>query len=110
MDDAVGAVAVQGYAGFIGVVITGFVLWGFPSSPYEGYAEINPLGQFVGALIMFWGLGFIPAFILAQILKAADLLRIPREVELLGLDFDSQRTYEAAHAEVRAAEQAEHAS
>ena len=33
IDDAVGAVAVHGYAGFLGVVAVGFVLWGYPSSP-----------------------------------------------------------------------------
>ncbi len=110
IDDAVGAVAVHGYAGFIGVVVAGFVLWGNPSSPYEGFAVTTPWGQFAGAVIMFWVLGFIPAWIVAKILKSMDLLRIPREVELLGLDFDSQRAYEAAHAEVRTAEQAEHAS
>jgi ammonia channel protein AmtB len=110
IDDAVGAVAVHGYAGFIGVVVAGFMLWGHPSSPYEGFAAITPWGQFAGAVIMFWVLGFIPAWIVAKILKSMDLLRIPREVELLGLDFDSQRAYDAAHAEVRSAEQAEHAS
>ena len=45
IDDAVGAVAVHGYAGFIGLIIAGFMLWGQPSSPFEGYATINPLGQ-----------------------------------------------------------------
>ena len=44
-------------------------------------------------MIMFWGLGFIPGYILSWLLKKANLLRIPREVELAGLDF-------AAHAEV----------
>ena len=110
VDDAVGAVAVHGYAGFIGVFVAGFVLWGHPSSPYEGFATISPWGQFAGAVIMFWVLGFIPAWIVAKILQSFDLLRIPREVELLGLDFDSQRAYERAHAEVRSAETAEHAS
>ena len=33
IDDAVGAVAVHGYTGFLGVVVAGFVLWGYPSSP-----------------------------------------------------------------------------
>ena len=33
IDDAVGAVAVHGYTGFLGVFIAGFVLWGYPSSP-----------------------------------------------------------------------------
>ena len=86
VDDAVGAVAVHGYAGFFGVVVAGFVLWGYPSSPTDGYASINPLGQFVGALIMFGLLGFLPGWIMAKILNGFGLLRIPRQVELMGLD------------------------
>ncbi len=105
IDDAVGAVAVHGYGGFIGVVVAGFMLWGQPSSPYEGYAHINPLGNFIGAVIMF-ALGFIPTYILAKILSGADLLRVPREVELVGLDFATNEAYEAAVADVTAAERA----
>ena len=104
IDDAVGAVAVHGYAGFIGLVICGFVLWGHPSSPYEGYAAINPLGQFVGAIIMFFVLGFLPGWIVAKILAAAGMLRIPKQVELLGLDFRTNQEEQAAAAEVRAIE------
>lgn len=86
IDDAVGAVAVHGYGGFLGVVIAGFMLWGYPSSPTEGYAAISPWGNFVGAVIMFLVLGFIPAYVVSKILKAFGLLRIPREIELVGLD------------------------
>ena len=86
IDDAVGAVAVHGYAGFFGVVICGFMLWGYPSSPNPEYASINPLGQFIGAIIMFGVLGFLPGFIAAKILNGMGILRIPREVELAGLD------------------------
>jgi ammonia channel protein AmtB len=86
IDDAVGAVAVHGYAGFFGVVIAGFVLWGYPSSPDPTYASINPIGQFIGAIIMFGLLGFLPGWITAKILNSFGLLRIPREVEIMGLD------------------------
>jgi len=103
IDDAVGAVAVHGYAGFIGLVICGFVLWGYPSSPYEGYATINPMGQFLGAIIMFFVLGFLPGFIVAGILKMLGILRVPREIELLGLDFADNDAAEAAAADVRSA-------
>ena len=109
VDDAVGAVAVHGYAGFIGLVIAGFVLWGHPSSPYEGFAAINPIGQFIGAIIMFWVLGFIPAWVVAKILASKDLLRIPREVELLGLDFHSNQAADAARREVADAVRSESA-
>ncbi|MCX7646649.1 MAG: ammonium transporter [Rhodobacteraceae bacterium] len=106
IDDAVGAVAVHGYAGFLGLVICGFVLWGYPSSPYEGFATVNPLGQLLGALIMFGVLGFLPGWITAKILHAFGALRIPREIEILGLDFEDQMEEERARAEVRAAEKA----
>lgn len=106
IDDAVGAVAVHGYAGFIGLIICGFMLWGQPSSPYEGYAAINPLGMFIGAIIMFGVLGFLPAWIVSKILNAMGLLRVPAKVELEGLDFKIDQEYEAAMAEIEAAEKA----
>ncbi|MCZ6523523.1 MAG: ammonium transporter [Alphaproteobacteria bacterium] len=86
IDDAVGAIAVHGYAGCFGVVAAGFVLWGHPSSGFEGYAAITPWGQFAGAVIMFWVLGFVPAWVLCRILKAVNLLRIPPQIEIIGLD------------------------
>jgi len=109
IDDAVGAVAVHGYAGFYGVVIAGFVLWGYPSSPNPEYASINPLGQFIGAIIMFGLLGFIPGWIAAKILNAFGVLRIPKEIELIGLDTavniqrlkDEQEVLAAEHEELK---------
>jgi ammonia channel protein AmtB len=106
IDDAVGAVAVHGYAGFIGLVIAGFLLWGYPSSPYEGYATVNPLGNTIGAVIMFFVLGFVPGWILATILNSFGLLRVPRQVELMGLDFRTLHEEELARQEVRNIEKA----
>jgi ammonia channel protein AmtB len=82
------------------------MLWGVPSSPYEGFAAITPWGQFIGAIIMFFVLGFVPAFIGAKILNAFGVLRVPREVELLGLDFSSDEAYQEAVREVSMAEEA----
>jgi ammonium transporter, Amt family len=104
VDDAVGAIAVHGYAGFAGLVIAGFMLWGHPSSPFEGYAAINPLGQLIGAVIMFGVLGFLPTFVLCRILKAMGQLRIPYEVELVGLDLAHYRDRYLDEEEVRQAE------
>jgi ammonia channel protein AmtB len=109
IDDAVGAVAVHGYAGWFGVVIAGFVLWGYPASMNPDYATISPWGQFVGAWIMFGLLGFLPAWIVAGILKKMNLLRIPPHVELAGLDLadyegrylDESEVYEAELNEAR---------
>ncbi|MDQ3052563.1 MAG: ammonium transporter [Actinomycetota bacterium] len=101
IDDAVGAVAVHGYAGFFGVVVAGFVLWGYPAaapveanaalfgSTAEGFPAINPLGNLLGAIIMFFVLGFLPAFGVAKLLNRFGLLRVPRAVELAGLDTHS---------------------
>jgi ammonia channel protein AmtB len=86
IDDAVGAVAVHGYAGSFGVITCGFMLWGYPALA-DGSVTINPVGQIIGAIIMFVVLGFIPTYIVAGILKAMGVLRIPREVELAGLDY-----------------------
>ena len=52
------------------------------------YAPINPIGMTIGAVIMFGVLGFLPGWILAKILHAAGKLRIPRDVEIAGLDYN----------------------
>ena len=88
IDDAVGAVAIHGYCGTIGVIVAGFVLWGYPSSPNAGYTPITPWGQLAGAVIMFFVLGFAPCYLATWGLKKAGVLRIPWEVELAGLDHD----------------------
>ena len=106
IDDAVGAVAVHGYSGVVGLIISGFLLWGAPSSPFEGFAAVNPLGQFVGAVIMFGVLGFLPGFIVAKFQAAAGALRIPAEVELQGLDYAEHHSYEDAKAAIIAADKA----
>ena len=52
------------------------------------YAPINPLGMIIGAIIMFGVLGWLPGWIIAKILHGMGKLRIPREVELAGLDYN----------------------
>jgi ammonia channel protein AmtB len=102
IDDAVGAVAVHGYAGVVGLIICGFMLWGYPSSGYEGYAAINPIGMIIGAIIMFGLLGFLPGWIIAKVLNGMGKLRIPHEVELAGLDFNYMEAAKADEAAVAA--------
>lgn len=103
IDDAVGAVAVHGYAGSIGVIIAGFVLWGYPASPaYD--VTINPLGQIIGAFIMFFVLGFLPCYIVGWILKKANMLRIPPEIEIAGLDYSEVIAADAEAGELLEAE------
>jgi ammonia channel protein AmtB len=99
IDDAVGACAVHGYGGMFGVIVAGFMLWGYPAAPLlsepgsawfgstaEGLPAITPIGNIIGAFIMWGVLGLIPGWILAKILDAFGLLRVPREVEIVGLD------------------------
>ena len=109
IDDAVGAVAVHGYAGCLGLVIAGFVLWGHPATAgyYENVAVITPWGQFLGAVIMFWVLGFLPAFVVANILKSMGKLRVPPAVELVGLDMTADRAEELDAIEISKADIAE---
>jgi ammonia channel protein AmtB len=97
---------VHGYAGVVGLIISGFVLWGAPSSPFEGYAVITPWGQTIGAVIMFGVLGFLPGWGLAKLQSMAGALRIPLEVELQGLDFAEHHAYEDAKAEIIMADKA----
>jgi ammonia channel protein AmtB len=97
IDDVVGAVAVHGYAGAFGVIIAGFLLWGYPAAApveegiawfttSEGFPMINPIGNTLGALIMFGVLGFIPGYLMARLVNAFGLLRVPASVEAAGLD------------------------
>jgi len=99
VDDAVGAVAVHGYSGFVGVVIAGFLLWGYPAAapvegsaaPFfgvtpDGFPAVNPIGNLIGAVIMFGVLGFAPAYVVSRGLRAIGILRVPAQAELAGLD------------------------
>lgn len=100
LDSAVGAVAVHGYTGFLSVVVAGFVLSGYPSSPTEGFAAITPWGNFIGAVIMFGVLGLFPGFVAAKVLDTFAILRIPRAIELAGLNVSVEIQREAEAEEV----------
>ncbi|MEM9146199.1 MAG: ammonium transporter, partial [Pseudomonadota bacterium] len=82
IDDAVGAVSVHGFAGAFGVVAFGIFGAGYPNGDYP---DTNLMGQIVGAISMGL-LGFIPGYVVSLGLKAAGLLRIPEEVEIMGMD------------------------
>ena len=64
------------------------------------------LGE-IGAVIMFFVLGFIPAYIVANILKAMGKLRIPEAVELVGLDISADFAEELDAIEITQADIAE---
>ena len=88
IDDVVGAVSVHGGCALYGLAVSGFVLWGYPNTPIDGFGtppDINPLGQIGGGIVLAL-LGFLPGYLISLGLKRANLLRIPAEVELAGLD------------------------
>ncbi len=87
IDDAVGAVTVHGTIGLYGVIMLGVFASGYPALQGDvGVATISLGGQLVGAVV-FFALGFVPGYITAITLNAFGMLRVPDEVQRLGLDF-----------------------
>ena len=83
VDDAVGAVAVHGVMGMWGVLLVGIVAGGYPTG--AAGIETSFLGQLVGVATLF-PLAFLTGYIGSGILKKLNLLRVPPEVEIEGLD------------------------
>jgi ammonium transporter, Amt family len=83
IDDAVGAVAVHGVCGFYGVLLVGIFAGGFPTGVNNVPTSLG--GQLMG-MMAFLPLAFLPGFIVSWVLKKVNLLRVPPEVELEGLD------------------------
>jgi ammonia channel protein AmtB len=83
VDDAVGAVAVHGVCGFYGVFLVGIFAGGFPTGVNNIESSFG--GQLVG-IMAFVPLAFLPGYAASWILKRLNLLRVPAEVELEGLD------------------------
>ena len=86
IDDITGVTAIHGFGGFFGLIISGFILWGYPSSPNLEFADINPAGQAFGAMLTFWLFGFFPGYLGSQVLEFFDVLRIPEDLEIGGQD------------------------
>ena len=86
IDDAVGAVTVHGTIGLYGLVLLGIFGAGYPAlQGAEGVPTINLFGQIVGAVVFFL-IGFVPGYGVSWILKKMNMLRIPEQVEIDGLD------------------------
>jgi ammonium transporter, Amt family len=83
IDDAVGAVAVHGVCGFYGVFLVGIFAGGYPTGINQVESSFG--GQLVG-ILAFIPLAFLPGYAVSWILKKLNLLRVPAEVELEGLD------------------------
>jgi ammonium transporter, Amt family len=83
VDDAVGAVAVHGVCGYYGVLLVGIFAGGYPT--WINQIESSFGGQLMG-MMAFLPLAFLPGYVASWILKKLNLLRVPAEVELEGLD------------------------
>jgi ammonium transporter, Amt family len=83
VDDVVGAVAVHGVSGFLGMLWVGVFAAGYPTG-------INNIDSSIGGQLMgmatFLPLGFLSGWVASFVLKKLNLLRVPPEVELEGLD------------------------
>jgi ammonium transporter, Amt family len=89
VDDAVGAVAVHGVAGFLGMLWVGIFAAGYPTGINNIESSIG--GQLMG-MATFLPLGFLSGWVASFILRKANLLRVPPEVELHGLDLTEYGT------------------
>jgi ammonia channel protein AmtB len=83
IDDAVGAVAVHGVCGFWSPLAVGLFAAGYPTGLNN--VDVTLWGQLMGMLVAF-PTGFLLGYVPALILKQFNLLRVPPEVELEGLD------------------------
>ena len=83
VDDAVGAFAVHGFGGLIGIIGLG-IFSGFPNV-VPGAPDISFSGQLMSACVMM-GLGFIPGYTLSYIMAKMGFLRVPPKAEIAGLD------------------------
>src|SRR5215218_1415666 len=83
VDDAVGAVAVHGAAGFLGMLWVGVFAAGYPTGVNNVDSSIG--GQLMG-MATFLPLGFLTGWVCSWVMKKLNILRVPPEVELMGLD------------------------
>jgi ammonium transporter, Amt family len=89
VDDAVGAVAVHGVCGFWSPLAVGLFAAGYPTGINNIDSSLT--GQLY-AMACFLPLGFLGGYIPSWILKKANLMRVPPEVELEGLDMAEFQT------------------
>jgi len=83
VDDVVGAVGVHGVSGFLGILWVGVFAAGYPTGVNNVDSSI--WGQLLG-IATFLPLGFLTGWVASWFLKKMNLLRVPPEVEIAGLD------------------------
>jgi ammonium transporter, Amt family len=99
VDDAVGAVAVHGCSGFLGVLWVGIFAAGYPTGLNNVESSIG--GQLMG-MATFLPLGFLTGYLASWVMKKMNILRVPAEVEIEGLDLAEYETdFYPEHGRVR---------
>jgi ammonium transporter, Amt family len=83
VDDVVGAVAVHGFAGFMGIIWVGIFAAGYPTGLNNVESSFG--GQMLG-LATFLPLGFLSGWVMSFVMRKLNILRVPPEVELDGMD------------------------
>ena len=83
IDDAVGAFAVHGYCGVIGAMAVGVMATGYSVGTFP---PTNFMAQLIGTFLCSIVLGLIPGYGCSWVLKKLNLLRVPPEEEIQGLD------------------------
>ena len=84
IDDVTGTVALHGIVGFLGLALSGIILWTYPASPGPDFSRINPFGQILGAVFAFGLFGFLPGYLFSRFLRFLGLLQEPMLFELAG--------------------------
>jgi len=76
-------VAVHGAMGFLGLLWVGVFAAGYPTGVNNVDSSIG--GQLIG-MATFLPLGFLTGYACSWVMKKLNILRVPPEVELMGLD------------------------
>lgn len=84
IDDAVGAWSIHGYCGIFSVLVLGIFVGGYPTGLDNVPTSFG--GQLMGVMVII-PMSYLSGWGLSYILKKLNLLRVPPEVELEGLDF-----------------------
>jgi ammonia channel protein AmtB len=84
VDDAVGAWAIHGWCGMLGVLMLGVFVGGYPTGLDNVPTSFG--GQLMGMMVIV-PMSFLTGWAVSWALKKVNLLRVPPEVELEGLDY-----------------------
>ena len=87
LDELANGVFIHAFAGFLGLLLSGLLLYGQPVTLVDReMISMSIMGQAAGACIMFFGLGLLPGLLCAFCLKKLSMLRALKKLEIIGGD------------------------